>query len=117
MISVGKTETPKIIREEKEEWPPQAAGGVLEAVGVDTSLLDIEENEATIQVTPKRFLGDQWGPINDKIREMVIKGASSSEIKQYACRLGMKTLRENALEKFVRGETSLEEVLRMTAEE
>jgi hypothetical protein len=70
VISVGNTETPRIVHEEKEEWPPQAAGGVLEAVGVDTSLLDIEENEATIQVTPKRFLGDQWGPINDKIREM-----------------------------------------------
>jgi hypothetical protein len=70
VISVGNTETPRIVHGEKEEWPPQAAGGVLEAVGVDTSLLDIEENEATIQVTPKRFLGDQWGPINDKIREM-----------------------------------------------
>lgn len=55
--------------------------------------------------------------INDTIREMIIKGASSSQIKDYARKQGMKTLRENGLEKFVRGETTLEEVLRMTAEE
>ena len=52
-----------------------------------------------------------------EIREMIIKGASSSQIKEYARQHGMKTLRENGLEKFVRGETTLEEVLRMTAEE
>jgi len=55
--------------------------------------------------------------VDDTIREMVIKNASSSQIKQYACQQGMKTLRENGLAKFMRGDTSLEEVLRMTAEE
>ena len=55
--------------------------------------------------------------IDDTIREMIIKGASSSQIKDYACSHGMKTLRENGLEKFVQGRTTLEEVLRMTAEE
>ena len=55
--------------------------------------------------------------IDDTIREMIISGASSSQIKDYARKQGMKTLRENGLEKFVRGETTLEEVLRMTAEE
>ncbi|MBN2096991.1 MAG: Flp pilus assembly complex ATPase component TadA [Candidatus Omnitrophica bacterium] len=55
--------------------------------------------------------------IDDTIRELIIKGASSNEIKDYARKQGMKTLRENGLEKFVRGETTLEEVLRMTAEE
>ena len=55
--------------------------------------------------------------IDDTIREMVIKGASSNQIKEYARSQGMKTLRENGLEKFAQGETTLEEVLRMTAEE
>ena len=54
--------------------------------------------------------------INDEIREMVIKGASSNEIKDYACKQGMKTLRESGLEKFMRGMTTIEEVLRMAAE-
>ncbi|MCQ9208013.1 MAG: Flp pilus assembly complex ATPase component TadA [Omnitrophica bacterium] len=54
--------------------------------------------------------------IDDKIREMIIQGTSSDQIKEYARSKGMKTLRENGLEKFIRGETSLEEILRMTAE-
>lgn len=55
--------------------------------------------------------------LDDNIKEMIIRGASSSQIKDYARKQGMKTLRENGLEKFLRGETTLEEVLRMTAEE
>ncbi|MBN3038659.1 MAG: Flp pilus assembly complex ATPase component TadA [Candidatus Omnitrophica bacterium] len=54
--------------------------------------------------------------LDDNIREMIIKGASSTEIKNYAIAHGMRTLRENGIEKFIRGETTLEEVLRMTAE-
>ena len=59
-----------VIHEETEEWPPQTASGLLETAGIDTQLLDVEENDAVISVTPKKFLGDQWGPINDKIREL-----------------------------------------------
>ncbi len=55
--------------------------------------------------------------IDDTIREMIVKGAPSNQIKEYARSQGMKTLRENGLEKFRQGETTLEEVLRMTAEE
>ena len=55
--------------------------------------------------------------IDNTIRELIIKGASASQIKDYANTQGMKTLRENGLEKFVKGETTLEEVLQMTAEE
>ncbi len=72
VISVGKTET-KIIHQEpptQEDWPPQSAQAILEAAGVDTSQLDIEEDEAQISVSPKKFLGDLWGPINDNIREI-----------------------------------------------
>ena len=55
--------------------------------------------------------------VDDTVREMIIKGASSSQIKDYARTQKMRTLRENWLEKFLLGETTLEEVLRMTAEE
>ena len=47
---------------------------------------------------------------------MIINGAPSNQIKEYARTQGMKTLRENGLAKFAQGETTLEEVLRMTAE-
>lgn len=55
--------------------------------------------------------------IDDAIREMIVKGASTVEIKDYAIKHGMKTLRDNALEKFTLGQTTLEEVLRITQEE
>jgi type II secretory ATPase GspE/PulE/Tfp pilus assembly ATPase PilB-like protein len=55
--------------------------------------------------------------IDDRIKDMIIKRASSDEIKSYAVRQGMKTLRENALEIFLRGVTTLEEVLKVTSEE
>ncbi len=53
--------------------------------------------------------------IDDEIRNMVIKGTPTDEIKQYAESKGMRILRENALEKFIKGMTTLEEVLRITA--
>ena len=56
--------------------------------------------------------------IDDKIRDMIIKKTSSDDIKDYAVKtLKMKTLRDNALENFVNGVTSLEEVLRVTSED
>ncbi len=55
--------------------------------------------------------------IDDAIRDMITKRATSDEIKDYVVRHGMRSLRENALENFVIGETTLEEVLRVTAEE
>ena len=54
--------------------------------------------------------------MDEKIRDMTIHKRQSSEIRDYAVKQGMKTLRDNALEKFAAGETTLEEVLRITSE-
>jgi len=54
--------------------------------------------------------------IDDKIRDMTLARVSSDEIKDYAVKKGMKTLRDNALEKFISGMTTLEEVLRITSD-
>lgn len=48
---------------------------------------------------------------------MIIKRVPSNQIKDYAVKHGMRTLRDNALKKFFNGETTLEEVLRITTEE
>ena len=53
-------------------------------------------------------------PISDEIRELILEGASSSEIKSSAVRLGMKTLRMSGLTKLMEGVTTMEEVLRVT---
>jgi type IV pilus assembly protein PilB len=53
--------------------------------------------------------------LDDPVREMLIKGASSDGIKKYAIKhQGMITLRDDMLAKFSAGETTLEEVLRVT---
>ncbi len=53
--------------------------------------------------------------LSSDIKNLILSGAEELQIKQLACREGMKTLRENALALALQGETSLEEVLRVTA--
>ena len=52
--------------------------------------------------------------IDDEIREMIMIGASTSELRQKAKEKGMMTLRQSGLEKIKQGITSIEEVLRET---
>ncbi|MBM4392025.1 MAG: type IV-A pilus assembly ATPase PilB [Deltaproteobacteria bacterium] len=52
---------------------------------------------------------------NDEVKEFVLNGASTLELKREAIRQGMKTLRMSALTKFREGMTSLEEIVRVTA--
>ncbi|MBN1794640.1 MAG: Flp pilus assembly complex ATPase component TadA [Candidatus Omnitrophica bacterium] len=54
---------------------------------------------------------------DDTMRDMILSNASSDEIKEYARSGGFRTLRENAIQKFLSGMTTFEEVLRVTAEE
>jgi len=51
----------------------------------------------------------------EELKEMVLQGASTAEIKAESIRLGMLTLRAAGLEKLRNGITTLEEILRVTA--
>lgn len=53
-------------------------------------------------------------PITEGIREAVLAGANSLDIKRLAMREGIKTLRQSGLTKVAEGVTTLEEVLRVT---
>jgi len=53
-------------------------------------------------------------PMFDEIREMVLAGANTAEIKRESMRLGVRTMRQSALTKLKEGVTSFEEVLRCT---
>ena len=53
--------------------------------------------------------------MSDELREFVLNGASTLELKREAIRQGMKTLRMSALGKLNEGRTSMEEVARATA--
>jgi type IV pilus assembly protein PilB len=54
-------------------------------------------------------------PFTEPLKELVLQGASTSELKAEAIRLGMKTLRASGIQKLLEGVTSIEEVGRVTA--
>jgi type IV pilus assembly protein PilB len=53
-------------------------------------------------------------PMFEELRELVLAGANTAEIKRESMRLGVKTMRQSALTKLKEGVTSFEEVLRST---
>ena len=55
--------------------------------------------------------------VDDKIRKLIVAKASSKEILKQARHDGLLTLREAAIKKLAKGQTSFEEVLRVTTEE
>ena len=54
-------------------------------------------------------------PFYDELKALTLKRASGLELKQQAVKLGMRTLRQNALLKVMNGISTLEEALRVTA--
>lgn len=54
-------------------------------------------------------------PMYDELKDMVLTGASNSELKATAVRLGMSTLRMSSLQRLKEGLTSIAEVVRNTA--
>ena len=53
-------------------------------------------------------------PMSDGIRELVLSGASATELKRQAMQDGMKTLRQSGVTKLRQGVTTVEEVMRVT---
>lgn len=76
VISVGKSATGVPASPHAQIVPTApviAQGGVQEklaAAGVDLTLVDVEEGDDIVSVSPKKFLGDLWGPINEAIRTL-----------------------------------------------
>jgi type IV pilus assembly protein PilB len=54
-------------------------------------------------------------PISEEIRELILIGASTYEIKEKAVEQGMKTLRRSGISKIKEGVTTIKEVIRTTA--
>jgi type IV pilus assembly protein PilB len=53
-------------------------------------------------------------PMFEELREMILAGANTAELKRESMRLGVKTMRQSALTKMQEEVTSFEEVLRCT---
>ncbi len=58
----------------------------------------------------------EYLPINDAVRSLIVKGADSKQIRHQAIGDGMLTIRRDGLQKVIQGETTLDEVLRVTEE-
>jgi type IV pilus assembly protein PilB len=56
-------------------------------------------------------------PVDDFIKELIMKGGTSAEIRTQARKQGMVTLKEAGLRKVREGVTSLEAALEMTGSE
>ncbi len=56
-------------------------------------------------------------PMTDKVRSLVMRHATSGELRDAAIADGMETMYENGLRKAVNGVTTLDEVLRVTRED
>jgi type IV pilus assembly protein PilB len=52
--------------------------------------------------------------VDDRIREMILQGASTTALQAAAVENGLVSLRENGLQAIFDGQTSVEEVLRET---
>jgi type IV pilus assembly protein PilB len=53
-------------------------------------------------------------PFYEPVKELVLQGASTAEVKAEAIRCGMKSLRMSGLQKLAEGITTPEEVLRVS---
>lgn len=55
--------------------------------------------------------------LTDDLRAMVLKSSASDKIRRKAREEGMRTLREDGWQKILRGDTTMEEIMRVTADE
>jgi general secretion pathway protein E len=55
--------------------------------------------------------------VDDDMKDLLIKGVDAVNIKRHAMRQGMRTLRESAIEKMLRGITTYDEVIMLTQED
>ncbi|HEX5447671.1 MAG TPA: GspE/PulE family protein, partial [Candidatus Saccharimonadales bacterium] len=55
-------------------------------------------------------------PVNPEIQRLIIKGAASEEIQAEAIKQGMITMQTDGLIKALQGQTTLEEIMRVTSE-
>ena len=52
--------------------------------------------------------------IDDEIRQLILSGTDSSNLKKKAIQKGMKTIRDDGIAKVLAGVTTIEEILRAT---
>ena len=78
----------------------------------------VNEGEGCVECRGTGYLGRtgifEVLPVDEGIKELIVRGADSPEIKREAVNRGMRTLRQSALRKLAEGLTTFEEVVRVT---
>jgi len=97
----------KLLREAGID-PEMLKGGTLYKRGKGCQLCGFTGYKGRIAIT-------EVMPISSQLRDMILKGATSDELRETARKEGMRTLREDAIIKLKKGITTVEEVLRVTA--
>ena len=91
---------------------------ILETHDIDVSNLQLCQGEGCDQCNGKGMKGrlamHEIMRMEDAIVDMILKGASGFEIKQVAMENGMRSLRQDGLEKATAGITTIDEILKIT---
>src|SRR4029078_3651037 len=76
--------------------------------------IKVKEGEGCFECRNTGYLGRsgifEILPIDDAMKNLIVKGADAPEIKREATKNGMRTLRQSALRKLAEGITTFEEV-------
>ena len=83
-----------------------------------TGIIKLKRGRGCIKCRGTGYLGRagifEVLPVTEQIKELIAQGSSVDIIRQSACKEGMVTLRENAIKKMLDGETTYQEVIRVT---
>ena len=78
----------------------------------------VKEGEGCVECRGTGYIGRtgifEILPLDEGVKELVVRGADTAEIKREAVHRGMRTLRQSALRKLAEGVTTFEEVVRVT---
>jgi general secretion pathway protein E len=102
------------------DLPPGFFEEVVHALGVDGAQppAAIWKGEGCAHCAGTGYSGRagiyEYLAVNDEIRRMIVQGLDSSAILSAARSSGMRTLRQDGLRKVLNGETTFEEVMRVT---
>jgi general secretion pathway protein E len=102
------------------DLPPGFFEEVVQALGVDSTQAPSEvwRGKGCAHCANTGFSGRtgiyELIQVNDEIRRLIVKDADSGSILSKAQSLGMRTLRQDGLQKVLAGQTTFEEVMRVT---
>ncbi|UCH00414.1 MAG: type II/IV secretion system protein, partial [Deltaproteobacteria bacterium] len=93
----------------------------LTTMGIETELtgiIKLNRGKGCIKCRGTGYLGRigifEVLSATEPIKDLIVQGSSVDTIRQTACKEGMVTLRENAIKKMLDGETTYQEVIRVT---